>query len=543
MNLLDENFQSKEEKNGNAVKTIILVAIILVFLIICGIIGYISYIRSNTLRTYVNGQEESRIRDILVFEEDGSVYVPIKEIARYIGYESYNGEYNSATPNEPNKCYVQTENEIANFELGSNKVYKLDLTKNTDNYEYVNTRKPVKAIGGVLYADSETFEKAFNVSFNYDASKKTINILTLPYLVQWYTKTALDLGYANLSETFANQKTLLNDMLVVEKADRRVGVVDTQGNAILEPIYQNIEYLPNMGTGVTQGTDFLVTRDNKVGIMSRDGSTKIQIIYDSIELLDIDQGLYIAKRENKYGVLDVRGKIIIHVENEEIGCDISRFRENGIKNKYILAGNLVPVKKNQKWGLYDLKGNLVVDFEYDSLGYVASSNRNALNLLVIPDYNVIVACKEKKYILLSSSGQKLFEGAIADDIYMQIDGGKKSYYINANNQIIDAEQYLDRIGLRKGTSSINVQEPTEEQQGNQQSNSQEQNNNNNNDQETNNESNENNSNNENNEQQNQNNEQNNEQQNQDNGQSNEQNNEQQNSDNEQNNEQENNNEE
>ncbi|MEI3396020.1 MAG: hypothetical protein V8R82_10205 [Clostridia bacterium] len=69
------------------------------------------------------------------------------------------------------KCYIQNENEVANFSLGSNKIYKLDLTNSNDNYEYSYTKKPVKAKEGILYATSEAIEKAFNVSFQYDQDK------------------------------------------------------------------------------------------------------------------------------------------------------------------------------------------------------------------------------------------------------------------------------------------------------------------------------------------------------------------------------------
>ena len=37
---------------------------------------------------------------------------------------------------------------------------------------------------------------------------------------------------------------------------------------------------------------------------------------------------------------------------------------------------------------------------------------DALNLLVIPDYNVIVACKGIKYTLLNSAGEELFAAVI-----------------------------------------------------------------------------------------------------------------------------------
>ena len=53
---------------------------------------------------------------MLVFENDGKIYAPIKEIASYLGYESYNGEY-SQRSEEQSKCYIQNETceEIARY--------------------------------------------------------------------------------------------------------------------------------------------------------------------------------------------------------------------------------------------------------------------------------------------------------------------------------------------------------------------------------------------------------------------------------------------
>lgn len=121
----------------------------------------------------------------------------------------------------------------------------------------------------------------------------------------------------------------------------------------------------------------------KVGIISKDGTMKVQILYDSLNLMDKDAGIYEAQREGKYGIIDVKGNIKLYIENDAIGLDISKFEKNDIRNKYLLVDNLIPVKKNDLWGLVDKTGKTIVDFKYDSLGYIASSNKDALNLLVI----------------------------------------------------------------------------------------------------------------------------------------------------------------
>ncbi len=448
MNLMEESFRNREEIKKKKTTTIILIAIILVVIIIIAIMGYLMYLKSTVMELTIDGQESEKLKSLLVFEDDGMVYAPIKEIAAYFGYESYNGEYTEKSE-EQSKCYVQNQNEVANFELGQNKIYKLDLTQSNSDYEYVYMKNPVKAINGVLYVSTEGLEKAFNLSFNYDQQKNTITIFTMPYLYRYYANKVLDYGYVELDSEFRNQKAILNNQLIVlkDKNNKQYGVIGVDGTVILEPKYDNITYLLNTG-------DFLVETNKKVGIMSANRETKVQIIYDSIELMDSDAGLYIAKKDNKYGMIDIKGNIKIYIENDAIGFDISKFSQNNIKNKYILADNLIPVKKDKYWGLYDKSGNQVVEYKYDSLGYIASSNKDAINLLVIPNYNVLVACKDKKYTLVNTSGSELFS-TIADDIYMTISGGERHYYISVNDQIIDAEEWLNRYGITGQPNTTN----------------------------------------------------------------------------------------
>lgn len=442
MNLMEESFQNKEKKRKSKAPTIILISIIVLFIAIIVIAGYLMYIQNSQLRVFLNGQQNDKVKQLLLFEDD-TVYVPIKEISSYLNYESFNGEYTDKSE-EQNKCYVQSQNEVANFTLQSEEINKLDLTTN-NNYESVYIKKPVIARNGILYVSSEGMEKAFNLKFEYNKDKNRIYIYTMPYLIESYTNQVLDYGYSGLDENFVNQKAVLQNLLVVNKENNKYGVIDSEGNVLIEPKYDSITYIPSTET------DFLVKANGKVGIISKSKETKVKLIYDNIELIDESTGLYVVEIDNKYGVIDKKGNIKIHIENDEIGIDISRFEQNNIKNKYLLVDNLIPVKKDNLWALYNKSGKQVTEFKYDSFGYIASNNKNAINLLMIPDYNVLVASKDKKYTLLNSSGEELM-GIVADDIYMSINKGEKRYTIFANDKTYDAIAYLDAKGVSSNAS-------------------------------------------------------------------------------------------
>lgn len=434
MNLIDESFETEKKDNSKTIAKIIIAIIALLIIFIIGIYIAIIYIQNSELRLYINGSTNEKVKEMMVVESDGEIYFPIRDIATYLGYESYNGEY-TAKSEDANKCYIQNSNEIANFVLNSNKIYKLKISNNTSNYESYYASKPVKAINGKLYATTDALENAFNMSFQYDEEKQRIYIYTMPYLIETYSSKVLNYGYEAISEDFTNQKSVFNNMLVVTKnGGKTYAVIDVRGNAIIEAKYDNIEYLPYSG-------DFLVTSNNKVGIISSNKETKVQILYDSLELIDNESGLYLAKKDNKYGVIDSNGNIKIYIEYDQIGIDNTKFKENNIKNKYLLDNGMIPAKKDTKWGTFDKDGKQIIPFEYDSFGYIATSNKDAINLLLIPNYNMLVACQNKKYALINSSGDIIVK-PIIDDVYMTISSGKTYYYMNVYNKNINIEDWL-----------------------------------------------------------------------------------------------------
>lgn len=435
MNLIDESIDYKKKDNSKKIARIILIFIALIIIAIISVLGALMYIKNKELKLYIDGNVNDKVKNMMEVDDDGTVYFPVKDIASYLGYQSYNGEYTDKSE-DASKCYVQNDNEIANFVLNSNKIYKLALENSDGNYNYYYANKPVKAINGKLYISSDALANAFNLSFTYDTDSNRVYIYTMPYLIESYSAKVLDYGYDSISDNFINQKAVLNSMLVVTKNQgKSYAVIDLKGNAIIEAKYDNIEYLENTG-------DFLVTSNNKVGIISSKRETKVQLLYDSLELVDSDSGLFIAKKDNKYGIIDSKGNIKVYIEYDQIGIDNTKFEKNNIKNKYLLDNGMIPAKKDKYWGAFDKNGKTVLNFEYDSFGYTATSNREAINLLIIPDYNLMVVCQNKKYALVSSTGEMVIR-PVLDDAYMTISSGKKYYYMNVSDRKIDIVEFLD----------------------------------------------------------------------------------------------------
>lgn len=454
-------YQNKNEKNKKTSR-IILVSIVIVFILIIAIMCTIMYIQKNAFRIYIDGQNVNLSSDmILIDDTTEKILVDITGISKYLGYDFHKGEFKLYTEDE-NKCWVESENETASFFLNSNKISKV-VPDQTKDYEDYTISDPVVRKNNKLYCTPEGIKIGFNVTFDYNKEAKNIQIYTLPYLVKNYSAQFKKLGYTEgIDDNFNNQKAILYDLFVVKKENSLYGVVNSRNEEIISSKYRKMVFNEN-------AKEFYVTNTvNKKGIVTVDGSTKINLLYDDIAMVDKNNGLYLVKNNNKYGVLGNKGNIVIHLEYNQIGLDVSAFPNNNITNKYVLFENAIPVCQNKKWGMFDINGNLILPLEYDTIGYSSGATGNLSgkivnNLVVIPSYKAIVFGKDfviqdgnnqkkvKYYGIYDNKGNELIVPAL-DNAYFVVNAGVNTYYMEYNGTTLNIEDYLER---HKTQTSVN----------------------------------------------------------------------------------------
>lgn len=444
MNLVGEQFVQNKPDKSKKLKTIILVLIVVLLIAIVSIITVLTLLKEEKLIVTLNGQVNNDIKNILIFEDDKTIYIPVRDIANFFEYESYNGDYINRSE-DVDKCYVETNEEIAVFELGANKIEKIDANTKEITYFYVD--KPIKMIDGKLCTTPDGIEKAYNVNFKYLEKNKKIVIETMQYLMEQYTSPLIEIGFSDVSQEFNDQKAILNDLVIVKDNKNQYGIYNLENDKlILETKYSEISYIPFTG-------DFLVKINNKIGIKNNSGKDKIKVQYDKIELINQDLKMYVVKKDNKYGVINQNEKVIIPINYDEIGLDLNSFSKNNIKNKYILFDELIPVKKEELWGMYDIEGNQVLKCKYNNFGCIASKVKNAENVLIIPDYNAIVVNKNDKYYLIDKNGKELLNGIPLNEVYMIIELDKKNYYVVKDEKTYDAISLLEKLNPNSKTEN------------------------------------------------------------------------------------------
>ncbi len=436
MNLIEnEEFNAKKTKTKK-IMTIIIILIIFL-LIVSVILLYMIYsIERNTLKLTIDNKSTSFASDMFVLEDD-KLYVDIRGFAALMGYETYNGDYKSGRySEETSNCYISSTNEIASYSLNSNTMYKKATTN--EDYEYFDLDEPVKLINNKLYVIEEGIEIGTNSKIQFNSNNNQISVLSLQYVVNYYSSRFENAVITNSRANFNSQKALLYDLVIVRNTDGHYGVYGIDGREIIGTKYTSINFKED-------SKEFTVTTDEgKMGILSANGVTKIEPNYTQIKQISKELNYYLVSNNNKYGVINQNGNIIIHLEYDKIGINENDFNANGIENPYILFDNCIPVMQNNIWGMFDVNSNQILPLEYDEIGCIGGNRvNNSNNVLIIPQYEAIVIGKDGEYGIINSSGRE-YVPIMLDSVYSITSAGELKYYMTFTRQVEENGQLVDR---------------------------------------------------------------------------------------------------
>lgn len=473
MKLYDEEELRRKNEKSNKIRKLVAIGMFTTLVLIIALMGIIYYLiyNPNKITVYLSGKEDENLETnlTLIASEDGKsqiVYFPIRKIADKFGYKSYDGDYSVNVEGKEN-CYIENEKEVAIFSLNSNTIYKIDKTIQNNNqeseYEEYKIENPIKQQNGELFVDLEGLRKGLNLSVSYSNKTKKITINKLDEYIDSASKYITQKKYGKLDEKFANQKALLDNMMIIETESNGLKGVRSysEDKEILGAQYNDITYIP-------QKSSFIVQKNSKVGIIGNDGIVKIKPLYDKLTLIDDENGLYLAENDRFFGVIDSNENIKIYLEYQKIGVDISQFKQNGLKKGYVLLDKIIPAQKDGKWILFKIEStnnpdgsknvqcrNLFENNKYgidyiDNIGCITGTNRGTVtNLLLIKEYNVILVQKYQKYGFLSVDGNPA-SNMIYQDAFIETTSGKKDYFVvDGNGNTLRVEDELRKVGIIK----------------------------------------------------------------------------------------------
>ena len=233
------------------------------------------------------------------------------------------------------------------------------------------------------------------------------------------------------------EKPIVNQRYYVMFKDNKYGVIDSNGEIIISPSYEEFIVIPNNKRDVFICTyDFdEETEERKTKAINAKHEEILQG-YDLIETIHntgksgnlwFEHNVLKVKKDGKYGLINLDGKVLLPVEYEEITT------LEGIENS-------LKIKKDGKYGIANDEGTIVLDVEYADISSLGDDDKSGF----------IVKNAEGKFGVVTYAGSKALEMKYegiekvhGNDMYV-IKEGEKQKLVNKDGSVVIAEGY-DKI--------------------------------------------------------------------------------------------------
>ena len=300
------------------------------------------------------------------------------------------------------------------------------------------------------------------------------------------------------------------------KENEKFGVIDNQGNIIIEPQYDDVkipnpeknvficyegqttkvmndkkeqiytEYnnitplvLKNVSTDLRYKKSVLkYEEDGKYGLISLEGKKITNPIYEEIDTLQYKEGEFVIKKDNKYGIMNINGYVIINPEYDNIKADAYYSPDTGYKNDGYIVSNTTD--EGYRYGYIDSEGNKILDTNYNDLyrinyegeTYLICAENGKYGLFnkdknIIPNEyqaityiegdNLCLVQKGKKYGIITLEGSMILQVR-----YNQIDiNGDYIYTTDENSEIKVYDKKGNEVEVNQNTTISTIQENPE----------------------------------------------------------------------------------
>lgn len=190
--------------------------------------------------------------------------------------------------------------------------------------------------------------------------------------------------------------------------DNKWGVINSNGDIVIDPAYQEMIVIPNSKNAIficTYDIDY-ETGEYKTKVLN-EKNQEIFTNYDKVEAIAnkdehnnlwYEENILKVEKNGKYGIINSTGKELTSIEYDEITASA------GIKNS-------LKVKKDNKYGIINEDGKVVIPTSYADIEEIGKDNKsgfivkNENNKYGVIDYsnNVILNCDYNKIYKIHSN--------------------------------------------------------------------------------------------------------------------------------------------
>lgn len=415
----------------------------LIFLSLIAIIFFVMYsINAKRVKLIIDKKEIKNGSNVFV-NKKGKTYVDLTTLFSALNsYKINNGVYGKTTENK-DSFYIETPYEAVQFVSNTKnmtKTIKLDyqdrmVDAKTGNIEMTEDEKkegkekpvprektpiddaiiskeefklnePVLKENGKVYAFIDDLKYIINAKIDAEGPNKRIT--TVPELEK-NIASYLSANNLSLSSLYQNRKAIVDDYFVASSSSGLSGVykISKDGNIyenIIGPQYEEIRFIQS------EKNMYFTTTDKKLGLKSLENLKDIIKAgdYEAISIYYKDEGLYLAKKNDKFGVINNNGKIIIPLEYDQIGLeeneekkleaaknDDEKEEKKIDKESKIIMDKFIPLMqktsaRGEMWRLAVKDGTAFTDLNLVGIGYKSPK------LVVANERGMIEIPEEKK---------------------------------------------------------------------------------------------------------------------------------------------------
>ena len=464
MNLIDENYNRGMVGNKKLIIFIGTIIIILIFAIIV-LLAIVTSFKTTSTTLSIDKYTYKNYSKVLK-EINGELYIGIEDLSKLLS-SGYSYKRGSIDGIDENKCYISNLYESVYFEAGSKHVRKV-ITDS--DISYIELDSEVVKDNNQMYLALNDVNAAVDVLYN--KTDTNISLKSIAYLESYYTSASMKQDKSIVWDTTYNNKKMLKKGLVIIKdstgklgiatistvlTDKKTKTYTVLTNPIIDAKFNSISYIEKydmlvVGTSTGKGLIYLAEQNGKYIVEQKVGTQ-----YDNI--YPINETLYkVGKKDEttmKYGVIDEVGNVVIPIQYDQIGIDLSKYDDFNLRSGLLLYDSLIPVKKGDLYGLMDVKGNAVTQLEYTGFG--CTQNNIGSNVLIIPDLNGIVYVKNGKYGIVGKNG-KLISNPEITKIYKEVKDDKVEYNMIYNNTKHNIVTYFGGTASNSNVVSVKKKE-------------------------------------------------------------------------------------
>lgn len=239
------------------------------------------------------------------------------------------------------------------------------------------------------------------------------------------------------------QGKITSETYFVSYKDSKWGIINSKGEDVIAPTYQEMIIIPNQKQDV-----FLCTYDvnydtgeyktkafNKNNEEILTGYDKIEAIqnYDENNNIWYENNVLRVEKEGKYGLIDLTGKEVLPCEYEEITV---------IPN----IKDAIKVKKDGKYGVVDSTGNEILKTDYQNIEALGKDNKSGY----------IVQSIEGKYGIVNYANSLVIDvnydkinKVYGNDLYVVEKEGKQILVNKEQEEILNSDVYSQIIAILK----------------------------------------------------------------------------------------------